>query len=288
MYTCKIENYKNDVITLTQNESNFQLINIEGLNPPNAQINLSTIAGLDGARFNSSKLEVRNIVIYIKLNGDVEFNRIMLYKYFSTKEWCKFYYKNGLRDVFIECYAESVDVTPFSNNEIMQISLVCPKPYFKDMEEVITDISKVIAGFTFPFSINIDEPIPISIFNTNRITNVFNSSETEMGAIIKISVLGNINKILIRNTGTGETFTINNTQGFVSGDIVTINTNKGEKSVTLFRNGQTTNLFPYLVSGSIWFQLLIGNNSFSYLIDNGDNDDMVDIEFKHRALFRGV
>ena len=71
MFTLKIENIKNTILELTQNESNYQILSVKGLNPPNAQINRSTIAGLDGSKCNSSKLEERNIVITLKLNGDI-------------------------------------------------------------------------------------------------------------------------------------------------------------------------------------------------------------------------
>lgn len=100
MFSCRIENYINDILTLTQNENDFQILSIEGLNPPNAQINTAVIAGMDGARFNSSKLATRNIVVYIKIRGDIEKNRLRLYSFFVTKQWCRFYYKNGSLDVF--------------------------------------------------------------------------------------------------------------------------------------------------------------------------------------------
>ena len=99
MYILKVENITNNVLTLTQRESDFQVLQIDGLNPPNAQINRSTVAGLDGSKFNSSKLNERNIVITIKLNGDIEKNRLYLYSFFNTKRWCKIYYKNESLDV---------------------------------------------------------------------------------------------------------------------------------------------------------------------------------------------
>ena len=288
MFICKIENGKGNVLTLTQNESNFQVIQIDGLNPPNAQLITTSVAGMDGARFNSAKLETRNVVIYLKLNNDAEENRIMLYKYFSTKDWCKFYYKNDHRDVYIECYVQTVEVTPFSENEIMQISLLCPQPYFKDIDEIIDDISKVIAGFKFPFSINNGSPIPISTFDTNKVTVIKNSSESETGVTIEIDVLKAINKVFIRNTITGESMVINNSSGFQSGDVITITTHIGEKSVSLMRNGSKTNLFSKLQAGFKFFQLSLGDNRFTYQIDNGSHDDYVKIEFKHRSMYRGV
>ena len=151
MFICKVENTRNNILTLTQNEDNFQVLKITGLNPPKAQINTTKMATLDGKKFNSSTLNERNIVITVKLNGDVEKNRIRLYSFFRPKEWCKFYYKNSSRNVFIEAYTENVECDLFTNKEVMQISLLCPEPYFKDVQEIIDDISKILSKFEFPF-----------------------------------------------------------------------------------------------------------------------------------------
>lgn len=286
MFTCKIENTKNNILTLTQNEENYQIISITGLTPPSSQINTSKIAGLDGTQFNSSTLNERNIVITIKINGDVEKNRINLYSFFRNKEWCKFYYKNGTRDVYIEGYVESFDGDLFTNREIMQISILCPNPYFKDAEEIINDISKALGAFEFPFAINTSDPIPFSTVDTTRITNVNNDSESETGVIIEIDISNSINRIQINNVSTGERFVLN--YNFIENDKVVIDTNKGNKSVTLIRNATNINLFTSIVSGSKFFQLNIGDNFFSYLVDNGNNDDAIHILFKHYTLYGGV
>lgn len=285
MFTCKVQNTKNNVLELTHNESQFQIVKIEGLNPPNAQINISNIAGMDGAKFNSSFVNSRNIVIYIKLNGDVEGNRIELYSFFRIKQWCKFYYKNQRRDVYIEGYVENVDCDLFSNNEIIQISILCPQPYFKDVDVIIDDISKTVAAFEFPFAID-SNGIEFSTFEQSRISTITNNSEIENGLTIKINVLSNCNKIQIRNTTTSETFTIN--YNCIKNDIITINTYKGEKSVTLKRGTTTTNLFTSLSNNSKFFQLEIGNNFFSYLVDDGTNDGAVEILFEHNTIYGGV
>lgn len=303
MFEAKIENVKGEILTLTGNEGNFQIISITGLNPPHAQINTSTIAGMDGAKFNSSKLDTRQIVITLRLNGQgeiVETNRQMLYTFFSTKEWCKFYYKNANRDVYIEAYVQTVDCNLFQNKQTMQIAILCPQPYFKNMNEIIDDISKVIAAFKFPFafgsvgatnpSVQIlsgtDDAIPFSILETNRITDIYNESSVITGLIIELSFSDNVNQVKIINTETGEYMTLN--YNFLANDIVTINTNKGSKSVTLLRNGITSNIFASLQAGSTFFQLALGDNYFSYTADNGDSDNALSIVFKHYTLYRGV
>ena len=286
MYTVKIENISGNVYVLTVNEAIYQVVNIVGLNPPKAQINTTTIVGLDGAVFNSSKLETRNIVITVKINGDVEENRLNLYRYFRTKEWCKFYYSNESVDVFIEGYVESVECGLFTNDERAQISIICPYPYFKSVEQIVDDISSTIAQFTFPFSINEGEPIPFSTLLISGETNVYNSTATESGVEIEIDISGAVSDIVIRNTTTGEQISLSYT--FQSGDRVFINTNKGQKSVKLVRNGETSNLFSSVQQGSVFFQLNSGDNLFSYLVDDGDNNADVFIYFKHYNTYRGV
>lgn len=288
MFTLKVQNTTGDILLLTTNESDYQVIDIDGLNPPKAVINSSTIAGMDGSKFKSSKLLERNIVISIKLNGNVEQNRIKLYRYFRTKQWCKIFYKNETRDVYIEGYVENIDCDLFTNKEIMQISIICQNPYFKNLEEIINDISKVLNNFEFPFAfgdgIDTDEPIEFSTYEYEKISNVFNESEVDTGVVIEMSFTGEAKDPKIINVLSGEMFQILGTYNV--GDVIIIDTNKGNKHVHLISNATTYNLFNQIVFGSTWFQLKIGNNYFSYAATRGDA--FINIIYKHHNLYEGV
>ena len=286
MYQASIENSRGESFQLTGDEANYQILNIEGLNPPQAQVNMTNIAGMDGARFNSAKLQTRELVITVKINGDAEANRIQLYQYFPTKEQVTFYYSNSHRDVFIKGYVNSCEVNPFSQDEQMQISIICPNPYFKAIDEVLADISNVTALFTFPFTIEVNEPIPFSSYEEDKITHVLNPSDISTGMVIQIDVLSTVNEILIRNTLTGDSFELD--YAFQAGDRVTINTNSGEKSVKLLRNGVSTNIFGAIASGSVFLQLVSGDNMFGYQVDDGANDQYVQIVFSFYSAYRGV
>jgi hypothetical protein len=202
MYKAKIQNANGDVLTLTQNESDYQVLSIIGLSPAPAVINTSSIVGMDGALYNSSRIDIRNIVLTIKINGDAEANRLRLYNYFRTKSWCRFYYTTESRNVYIDGYVETFECDLFAESEEAQISIICPNPYFVDMSEVSDDISSTVAMFTFPFSINSDEPIPISEHIDQRETTVYNTSESEVGVRFIIQFSGNVNEIDIRNVDT--------------------------------------------------------------------------------------
>ncbi len=293
MFVLKVENTRNNILTLTQNESNYQITKIDGLNPPNAIINSSTVAGMDGSIFNSSKLEERNIVLTIKINGEVEKNRLNLYKYFKTKQWCKIYYKNSSRDVYIEGYVETIECDLFELGQTMQISIICQNPYFKALQEIATDISEEMAGFEFPFAINESEPIEFSTIQKNRVTNVINNGEVESGLIIELTASADVSNPAIYNANNGHQF-MKIDVDMKLGDKIVINTGKGQKRVTLISNGIETNLIKDLVPIKFgdsyvyptWFQLQLGDNEFTYTADTGA--EFLNIMFRRNTLYEGV
>lgn len=286
MFTAKIENSSGDMLELTGNEPVYQVIKITGLNPPKAQINTTSIVGLDGARFNSAKLDTRNIVLTVKINGEVETNRLNLYRYFRTKEPCTFYYANETLDVSINGYVDSVECDLFTNNELAQISIICPYPYFKSISQIIADSSNVLGLFVFPFSINASDPIAFSSLQTSGDIEVYNGSESETGATIEINVSNSVNTIQLNNVSTGDVFKLS--YSFVDGDKIVINTNKGQKSIALIRNGTVTNIFSALQQGSAFFQLVAGMNLFEYSVDGVPSSDDISIMFKYYNEYRGV
>lgn len=286
MFSLKVENTRGGIFELTNDEKNFQVTNIEGLTPPKATINTSNFANGDGSDFNSSKIPNREIVITVYINGDVQTNRLTLYKYFRSKNWCKIYYKDDQRDVYIEGYVQTMEAPIFTQKQVAQISILCPDPYFKDVETIVQSISKALKKFTFPFSININEPIPFSEFELEKVTNVINESESETGFIINVSFMGKVDKLEIRNVDTGENFIID--YNFIANDKLVINCNRGSKSAILTRDATEYNLIPYVRSGSIFFQLGVGDNNFSFLADEGVSDMSVDIQFYYYKVYLGV
>lgn len=286
MYTAQIKNSGGESLRLTQNEEQFQVVNIAGLNPVPAHVNLTDVAGLDGGVFNSSKLNTRDIVITLKINGDAEENRQLLYLFFRTKEPCTFYFKNQNRDVSIEGYVETVEVGLFSNAQMMQVSIICPDPYFRALQEIAVDISNLESRFFFPFAIDEDDPVPFSTYTDNRETTILNRSEAETGMIIRVEALADFSSLEIRDTGTGEYILLSGS--FETGDLITINTNPGKKGIRLTRDGVESNAFRTLQRGSTFLQLAVGVNTYSYLVDGGENDEAVSIVVQYTNAFRGV
>ena len=84
MFTLSVENDRGEKLELTHNKK-YTVTNITGLNPPKATINTSPVSNFDGVRQNGSRAEPRNLVITVVIEGDIEANRINLYKYFKIK-----------------------------------------------------------------------------------------------------------------------------------------------------------------------------------------------------------
>ena len=259
------ENEKGEQLQLTNNSA-YDVLKIEGLNPPNANINTSAISGLDGEIFNSSKVNLRNLVLTLNIKNPVEENRQILYKYFRVKRKCKLYFKNQNRDVFIEGYVETFENDLFGMTQQPQISIICPQPFFKAIDDIIVEFSNTIPLFEFPFSIG-HEGIEFSRINILT-TRYINAGDVETGMIIKMTArTDQILNPIIYNLTTQEFFGLN--IDLSAGDIVTINTCVGEKSVILNHNNVVTNILGKRTTGSKWLQLIPGTNEISYSADEG-------------------
>ena len=280
MYKVKIVNSNGEELTLTQRENDYQITNIIGLNPPNANIVTTPIVGTDGARFNSAKLETREIVLTVVINGNVAANRMRLFNFFPTKDKVKIYYSSPVRSVFIEGYVSSFEVGLFDQHQTAQIAILCPYPYFKGMDEILLELSSRTSLFTFPFSI--ETPIPFSEVGEEDGGEIFNSSTVEVGALIRLVFTGAVSTLTITDNRTGEFFKIS--YSFQADDVVEINTRKGEKSVKLYRDGDEISIFSAVDMDSTFFQLRPGENSFRFTADV----DYVSVYFNFRNEYRGV
>ena len=285
MFTLEVENRYGQKLKLSQNESSYQILKIEGLTPPAAEIHTIVSANAHGSTYKAAKIEPRNIVLQIRPCGNIEENRLRLYEYFATSDWCKIYFRNNKRNIAIEGYVETIESDLFTNSQVLQISIVCPEPFFKDVSESVRDISKEQAIFEFPFEVPMQELIEFSAFNRDRFTCVVNYGEADTGCIIEIENIskGSIPIPVIRNYITGEYLKINGY--FNAGEKVKINTNIGQKSVTKISNkGVESNILNDFNLNSTWLQLRKGANHFTYDYNSYDKFYRINIHYSSNYL----
>ena len=280
MFSAIVKNSKGESLNLSQNP-NIKTLSIDGLTPPKATLNFSVIPTKDGSVFNSARAENRDIVFSLAPVYDIENSRLTIYKFFRVKQPVYFYFANGSRNVCIEGIVESVEGALFERNQNLQISIICPEPYFKALEETVSDLSQVTPLFSFPFAID-EAGVVFSEIEKTIEKNIYYAGEVETGFTIEMRALSAVMDPKIYNEA-GESFSIG--LEMQAGDVLTINTVKGSKTVTLLRDGVKSNIINLVKPNPTWFNLTPGDNVFLY---SASHPDLLQVSFKHYALYEGV
>lgn len=321
IYSVTAENYLGESITMDLKEpekSGFIIKEITGLGPGKADINTTNLATGDGSLYNSARMQERNIVLHlIFLATNIETQRQLSYKYFPIKKKIILRFETDNRKAYITGYVESNEPDIFNNKyEQTQISIVCPDPYFY---ADITDGSDttVFSGTEPMFNFLVDDdqnPIPelpgseYSTFENPSLTEpmiefgvikikseetVYYTGDSNVGVLINIHALGNVDMINIYNVNTREKMSIDTTKiesmtgsGIIAGDDIIINTVRNNKSIQLRRNGELINILNCLNKDADWFTLSKGDNIFSFTADYGANN----LQFKitNSILYEGI
>lgn len=284
MFSLILENENGDQLTFEMG-SPFTITEIQGLNPPDATINTSQIAMIDGGKFNSSKLNMRTINIAFAIEYEAAKNRIEVFKVLKSKQWVKMYYNGEYRQVFITGYIQSIDISYFAKMQIVTCAILCPSPYFKEAQEVIDSLVNIISSFHFPFSSTAAPQLVMGNISNDIGMVVENDGDVDTGIIMVLYARTPISNPKVYNYITKDFIGVQ--YDMQAGDQITIDTRQGEKSVTLLRSGVETNLFNYLMQGSTWLQLDANGSTFVHEVSSGDASNL-NLTIKHYNLYEGV
>lgn len=296
-----------EMVLTNPEESGFAITSISGIGAMKATINTTSLATNDGAAYNSSRGEVRNIVINLKYlwNPDIEYSRQISYKYFPTKQLVRLIFNMDHRSAYIDGYVESNEPDIFSERETGQISIICPDPYFRDYDfsgnnSVEFSIVEPLFEFAyldedvFPdgtpeeekyiFENNTDDPeqpnkkmIRMSSVINEYEKDIYYKGDANSGMILTISItdVGVRNIILysyidreIMRIDTDKIATASG-EALKAGDEIIISTIHGSKSAYLLRSGIYTNILNAIDRDSDWLVLKPGHNTIGYSADAG-------------------
>lgn len=306
IYSIVVTNYLGDRIKLELGKpdvSGFLIKSITGLGPAKANVNTTEVSTNDGSLFNSARLSQRNIVLdMVFINTvygeSIEDLRQKSYKYFPLKKSVELTIETDNRYVKTTGYVESNEPNIFSSQEGTQISIICPDPYFYSAGEDgnnVTNFYSIDPMFEFPFSNeSLDEPL--LVFSEIQIKTegvITYHGDSEIGVMIYIHAIGPATNINIYNTETREVMRINTEKissltgkGIVASDDIVINTAKGEKSITLIREGVSYNILNCLDKNTDWFTLAKGDNIFAFTADSGVTNLQFRVE--NKVIYEGV
>lgn len=295
-----ITNHLDESITLDlfQPElSGFIIKSIDGLGPVDADVHMTELATLDGAIDNSARLHTRNIVMSLQFIGSplIEDTRLKSYKYFPVKRKIRFTIETDNRLCYAEGRVEKNNPKIFDKNEGCQISILCPDPYFYSVEDTHLMFYGVDPLFEFPFENNslTDKLIEFGEIRQMTEGTILYEGDAETGIIIDVHALGAVEGFAVYNSGTRERMGINDTKlealmgsGIIEGDVITIDTTRGHKSIQLLRNGRTTNILNALEKPLAWFRLAKGYNTFVYTASAGL--EYLQFAISYKTMYEGV
>ena len=284
MFELILENKAGDQLNFAQNSA-FTVVEIEGLNPAPATINTSEVALIDGAKFNSAKLQMRTLNIAFAIEYEAARNRLEVFKVLKSKQYVKVYYNGQFRKVWIEGYIETIDITYFEMKQIVTCSILCPEPYFKGAQEVVNELKNIVSSFHFPFSSTADPQLVFGYISNDIGITIENDGDVDCGLIIELYARNAVSNPKVFNYVTKEFIGLN--IDMQTADLITIDTRQGHKTATLLRGGVTTNIFNNVLQNSTWLQLPANGGTFVYEVGTGSIGNL-SVTFRHSDLYEGV
>lgn len=248
------------------------LVEVDGLHGVDNEMSSSTSPFFDGDNVEHIRTNPRSIALTYKLNAPIPealkyFNSLVKSKQKATLIETN---EDG-RQIQIEGIVTVPPYTRWSNSVAVQIQLYCSKPYWKDVEHIIEEISAIINFHYFPFESNEkllnndgglafpEDGVVFGEYEINSSRQVLNDGDIPVGAKITTVALGTVTNPVISNNTTGDWLQINATLN--AGDWIEINTNRGEKNITSNNSSVTWDSVVY--NGNDWLQLATGYNELT-------------------------
>lgn len=278
--------------------SGFFIKDIQGLDPVKAIINNTETLGFDGVTFNSARSEGRSIFLVLQIDdraGDVETLRQKAYRFFPLKQRIRVDIVTDNRESYVEARVESINAKIFSPKQHVVAVLNAENAYLKSPDKLITIFSGTENLFEFPFS---NESLTDPLINFGEIKlasegNLMYSGDAVTGVLVTAHMIGNVSGLSMFNVTRNQSMVIDSTKialltgsDFITGDDLEVNTIRGQKSITLIRDGTRYNVLTALDTDSLWFTIEPGDNIFTYVAQSGQTN--VQFRVEHQDLYMGV
>jgi len=276
-------------LNLINNEL-FWLTNVDGMTMAATDISSVVIGDIDGDQINNVRAQPRGIIfdLRIKPSVNVEYAKREVLRIVKLKQACTLQWTQNDRPLVIKGVVDAITMPRFNNEVTMQISIHCEMPFWEDLNAVVAEISETIGLHYFtsdPYGMLYFPPegIPFSVYDFSRTRTFNNTGDVAIGMIIEVLAYKTVTNPIIYDQN-GNFFGVgygSKSLTMYAGDKLIINTNAGEKSVTLNGVSQLDKVKPR----STWLQFEAGENEFSINSDDSDTDNMVfTLQYKQRYI----
>lgn len=264
------------------NKAPIILQNITGLSETKANNITTKFINQDGESYKQSNLENKEMIISFAIvsNSNDEYmecrDKILRIVNPKLGEAELVYLYLGIERT-IKVILDGTPSMPMKSSKNFtegEVTLIAHKPYFEDLE-IGEQISTWIGGMKWKFSL----PFRMKQKGESK-RKIYN--EGHVDTPVKIYFKGPaVNPSVINHT-TGEFIKVNRTLS--SDDTLIINTEFGNKTVEIERNGVVTNAFHYIDLDSTFFNLEVGDNLIEYTTENDLTPQSVEVKYNNRYL----
>lgn len=250
---------------------------IDGLGPVKADINTTEMV-VDGDLFNTARIGKRNIVLdlifYSESGTGIEDVRQETYRLFPMKRQVYIEIETDNRTLRSRGYVEENDPEIFSNMSKTQISLICPDPKMYELTDQSTELS------------------------INDETEIEYEGEVEVGGYLTLTI-GSAVTAPVHDGVPAFTISFANpdgeaqsidiftpNDGFEAGDVITICTISGQKSVIWTDTADADhNVLNLINQNPDWFVVKPGINSVRV---TDSNSALTSATFDNNICYEGV
>lgn len=256
-------------LSMFENESGYQIADIEGLDPVKANLVSTSYAKQNGEQYQGSTRGARDVKIFIDLQPDGESTftslREGLYTYFMTQSEVRlrFHKESGL---FVDLVGvvETHSSPSFKEDPQVTISIHCHQPDFLDPRVVIREGSSVDGS-------------------TN--TAIVYPGNLEASTILRLFINRELEDFTVYNTPEdGILRQLDFSGALLDGDELIISSIRNAKGITLIRSSVTSSFLWGRTPQSAWIELFEGVNQFRVYASG----DPIPYELEYVVRYGGI
>ena len=260
---------------------------IDGLGSPQNEIYRQKSPYQDGITVTHTALNERELVlegvILANAQDRQKYRQVLLQTFNPKLKGTLIFERYGTKKQ-IECIPELAPSFPSNMQENYQqflITLLCPNPFWQDVERTKAEIAIWRGALEFPLEL-MEEGIELGFREPSLIVNIYNPGDVPCGMEIRFKALATVVNPSLFNVNTREYLKINKTM--TASEVIVVTTQFGGKRVESHLNGVVTNAFNWLDLDSVFLQLDPGDNLLRYDAEEGLDNLEADIYFTPQYL----
>lgn len=264
-----LTNKNGDTLDLLNSRDRFILYKADAMHGIDTDISETESPFIDGVQIESVRALPRSIELGFKIVGDVQGAIDYFTSYVKSKQFVTLEEINDDKDIVIKGIATIPPYSRMLQACEINLTIYCGQPYWEDAQTIISTLSMYLDLLFFPVEGQYFTPTgrPFGAIDTAVTKTFTNASDTSVGMLIEIAVLGElVNPRISCDSGDQVGWYMQLNVTLHENDTVAINTVRGQKYITI-NGSETYNSQPVLnyleFNGNDWLQLETGNNIFN-------------------------